>query len=82
MLRAFIELEKASDTIPQQEVRRSKQEKNTREKYVEVIQGMHEKTPARMRSVRVSEGKGFAWSPFLFSLVINIVTANIGEEAS
>ncbi|KAI5735640.1 hypothetical protein M8J77_020866 [Diaphorina citri] len=86
----FIDLEKAYDRIPRQEVWRCLRKKNVPEKYVRIIKDMYEGARTRVRScvgmsdsinVNVGLHQGSVLSPYLFDLVIDCITEDTREEA-
>lgn len=86
----FIDLEKAYDRVPRQEVWASMRRKGASEKYVRVIQDMYEGSRTRVRSsvgtteefgVRVGLHQGSSLSPYLFNLLMDDSVQNIKEEA-
>ena len=83
---AFIDLEKAYDRIPRQEVWRSLRVKGVPEKYVRIIQECYKDVTTSVRcaigttegfSVKVGLHQGSALSPFLFNIVFDAITENI-----
>ena len=84
----FIDLEKAYDRVPRQEVWRSLREKMVPEKYVRLIQEMYRNVSTRVRSsIGLTEGfevnvglhQGSALSPFIFNIVIDVMTEEVRE---
>ena len=84
----FIDLEKAYDRVPRQEVWRSMREKGVSEKYVKVVQDMYEGATTQVRSsvgttekfsVRVGLHQGSTLSPYIFNLVMDVITAEVRE---
>ena len=84
----FIDLEKAYDRVPRQEVWRGMREKMVPEKYVVLIQEMYKKGCTRVRSsvgttegfeVKVGLHQGSALSPFLFNIVMDVITNDVRE---
>ena len=84
----FVDLEKAYDRVPRQEVWRCLREKMVPEKYVRVIQEMYQNVYTRVRSsvgvtegfeVRVGLHQGSALSPFLFNIVMDVITEEVRE---
>ena len=84
----FIDLEKAYDRIPRQEVWRCLKEKGTPEIYVRLIEDMYEGASTRVRCsvgltecfhVRVGLYQGSSLSPYLFNLIMDIITGDIRE---
>ena len=86
----FIDLEKAYDRVPRQEVWRCMREKGVPEKYVRIIQDMYERAEANVKSsvgltksfpVNVGLHQGSALSPYLFDLVMDVVTQGIRDQS-
>lgn len=84
----FIDLEKAYDRVPRQEVWRSLREKMVPEKYVRLIQEMYRNVFTRVRSsvgetegfeVRVGLHQGSALSPFIFNIVMDVIIEEVRE---
>jgi hypothetical protein len=82
----FIDLEKAYDRVPRQEVWRCMREKGVPEKYVRLVQDMYKDVKTLVRcstgdtekfTVKVGLHQGSALSPYLFILVIDIITEGI-----
>ena len=79
----FIDLEKAYDRVPRQEVWRALRERRIPEKYVRMIQQTYRDVKTRVRStigttdsfeVKVGLHQGSALSPFLFNIVMDVLT--------
>ena len=86
----FIDLEKAYDRVPRQEVWRCMREKGVPEKYVRIVQDMYERAEANVKSsmgltesfpVNVGLHQGSALSPYLFDLVMDVVTRDIRDPS-
>ena len=86
----FIDLEKAYDRIPRQEVWRCLREKGTPEIYVRLIKDMYERAATQVRTsegmtdmfeVRVGLHQGSSLSPYLFNVVMDVITKDVREEA-
>ena len=84
----FIDLEKAYDRIPRREVWRCLRVRMVPEKYVALVQEMYKNACTRVRSsVGVTEGfevsvglhQGSALSPFLFNVVMDVLTEGVRE---
>ena len=84
----FIDLEKAYDTVPRQEIWRSLREKRVPEKYVRLIQEMYKYAVTKVRSsvgetdgfeVKVGLHQGSALSPFIFNIVMDVMTREVRE---
>ena len=85
----FIDLEKAYDRVPRQEVWRSLREKGVPEKYVRVIRETYKNATTRVRSavgttdgfqVKVGLHQGSALSPLLFNIVLDVLTGDVRED--
>ena len=86
----FIDLEKAYDRVPRQEVWRSLRQKRVPEKYVRLVQEMYRDVQTSVRSgmgetdcfeVKVGLHQGSALSPFLFNIVMDVVSEEVRERA-
>ena len=86
----FIDLEKAYDRVPRQEVWRSMREKGVPEKYVRMVQDMYEGASTQVMSSAGLTGKipvgvglhqGSSLSPYLFDLIMDVVARNIKEQS-
>ena len=86
----FIDLEKAYDQVPQQEVWRCMREKGVPEKYVKIIQDMYNRVQTHARCsvaemekfpVKVGLHQGSALSPYLFNLIMDVISAEVRDEA-
>ena len=86
----FIDLEKAYDRVPRQEVWRCMREKGVPEKYVRITQDMYERAEANVKSsvgltesfpVNVGLHQGSALSPYLFDLVMDVVSQGIRDQS-
>lgn len=86
----FIDLEKAYDRVPREEVWRCMREKGIPEKYVRVCQDMYRDVNTQVRTavgvtdkfpVSVGLHQGSALSPYLFNLVMDVIVRDILEEA-
>ena len=86
----FIDLEKAYDRVPRQEVWRCLREKMVPEKYIKLIQEMYRSVQATVRSslgetekleVKVGLHQGSTLSPFLFNIVMEVMTDGVREGA-
>ena len=84
----FIDLEKAYDRVPRQEIWRSLRVKMVPEKYVRMIQEMYKNAITRVRSsvgetdgfeVKVGLHQGSALSPFIFNIVMDVMTMTVRE---
>ena len=86
----FIDLEKAYDRVPRKEVWRCKRAKGTPEKYVKLVQDMYEGAKTQIRSsvgltgwipVRVGLHQGSALSPYLFNIVMDVISYTVRDQA-
>ena len=86
----FVDLEKAYDRVPRQEIWRCMREKGVPEKYVKIIQDMYKGVRTQVKSavgltrhvpVMVGLHQGSALSPYLFNLVMDVMTNSIKEKA-
>lgn len=87
---AFIDLEKAYDRVPREEVWRCMRVKGIPEKYVRLVKEMYREVRTVVRSsVGVTEGfdvkvglhQGSVLSPYLFDLVMDVLTEDIKRDA-
>ena len=85
----FIDLEKAYDRVPRQEVWRCTTEKGVPEKYVRLVQDMYQNVKTLVRSsvgetekctVNVGLHQELALSPYLFDLIMDVLTREVKEE--
>ena len=85
----FIDLEKEYDRVPRQEVWRCMREKGVPEKYVQLVQDIYQDIKTCVRSsigntddftVKVGLHQGSALSPYLFDLIIDVLTREVKEE--
>ena len=86
----FIDLEKAYDRVPRQEVWNCLRLKEVGEKYIRIIQGMYKDSNTLVRcaagdtdefEVTVGLHQGSALSPFLFAVVMDCMTREVQREA-
>ena len=86
---AFIDLEKAYDRVPRQEIWRCLRERGVVEKYVRVVRELYRNVKTSVRStvgetegfqVRVGLHQGSALSPLLFNIVMDVLTEGVREE--
>ena len=86
----FVDLEKASDKVPREEVWYCMRKSGLAEKYVRIVQDMYDGSTTAVRcAVGVTEGfevkvglhQGSALSPCLFAMVMDRMTDDIREEA-
>src|SRR6187551_861596 len=87
---AFIDLEKAYDRVPRQEVWRCMSRMGTPEKYVRLVKEMYERAETTVRcsvcrtegfKVRVGLHQESAFSPYLFNLVMDVMVETVKKEA-
>ena len=86
---AFIDLEKAYDRIPRQEIWRCLRERGVTEKYVRMIRELYRNVKTSVRStvgksenfqVEVGLHQGSALSPLLFNIILDVLTEDVREE--
>ena len=86
----FVDLEKAYDKVPREEVWYCMRKSGLAEKYVRIVQDMYDGSTTAVRcAVGVTEGfevkvglhQGSAFSPCLFAMVMDRMTDDIREEA-
>ena len=86
----FVDLEKAYDKVPREELWHCMRESGVAEKYVSVVKDMYEDCATAVRcavgttedfKVRVGLHQGSALSPFLFAIVMDRLTDDIRQEA-
>ena len=86
----FIDLEKAYDRVPRQEVWNCLRLKEVEEKYIRIIQDMYKDSKTLVRcaagdtdefEVTVGLHQGSALSPFLFAVVMDCMTREVQREA-
>ena len=84
----FIDLEKAYDRVPRQEVWRCMREKGVPEKYVTIVQNMYEGARTRVKSnvgltdmipVGVGLHQGSSLSPYLFAMIMDVLARGIKD---
>ena len=85
----FIDLEKAYDSIPREEIWRSSRERNVPEKYIRLMQDMYQGCKTVVRSaagesnsfgVEVGLHQGSALSPYLFFLLMDVLTQDVRKD--
>ena len=85
----FVDLEKAYDSIPREETWRSSRERNVPEKYIRLVQDMHQGCqPVVRRAAGESNGfgvevglhQGSALSPYLFLLLMDVLTEDVRKD--
>lgn len=86
----FIDLEKAYDRVPREEVWRCMRVKGVPEKYVRLVREMYKEVRTEIRcsmgmtegfGVRVGLHQGSVVSPYLFDMVMDVLTDEIRGEA-
>ena len=86
----FIDLEKAYDRVPRQEIWNCLRLKGEGEKHIRLIQDMYEGCQTQVRcaagetevfEVTVGLHQGSALSPFLFAIIIDCLTQEVQREA-
>ena len=86
---AFIDLEKAYDRIPREEVWLCLRKRGVPEKYVRLVQETYRNATTRVRSavgetdsftVGVGLHQGSALSPFIFNIVFDVLTEEVREN--
>ena len=86
----FIDLKKAYDRVPREELWECMHQAGVPECYVESIQDMYEGARTSVRSaagltedfeVRVGLHQGSALSPFLFAIIMDMLTKDVRKEA-
>ena len=84
-----IDLEKAYDSIPREEIWRSSRERNVPEKYIRLIQDMYQGCKTVVRSAAVESNsfgvevglhQGSALSPYLFLLLMDVLTQDVRKD--
>ena len=87
---AFIDLEKAFDRVPRQELWECLQLAETSECYVRIIKDMYDRATTTVRSaagltekfkVGVGLHQGSALSPFLYAIIMDKLTEDIRKDA-
>ena len=85
----FIDLEKAHGRVPRQEVWRCSRVKGVSEKYVRIMKDMYAEATTQVRStvgttekfkVKVGLHQGSALSPYVFDIVMDVITSEVREE--
>ena len=86
----FIDLEKAYDRVPRDEIWRCLRIRGTPEKYVRIVQDMYHMASTQIRSsagltesipVQVGLHQGSGLSPYLFDVIMDVLTDDVREEA-
>ena len=86
----FVDLEKAYDKVPREELGYCMRKSQVAEKYVKVVQDMYENSITTVRcAVGITEGfkvevrlhQGSALSPFLFAMVMDRLTDEVRQES-
>ena len=85
----FIDIEKAYDRVPREEIWRCMRECNVPEKYVKLIQDMYRGCQTKVRSAAGESGsfngdvglqQGSALSPYLFLILTDVLTYGVRKE--
>ena len=85
----FIDLEKAYDSIPREDIWRSSREQHVPEKYTRLVQDMYQGCKTVVRSaagesnsfgVEVGLHQGSALSPYLFLLLMDVLTEDVRKD--
>ena len=86
----FIDLEKAYDRVPREEIWRTMRERLVLEKYVKLVQDMYTGCRTKVRTVAGESSKfnvevglhqGSALSPYLFLILMDVLTERVRKEA-
>ncbi|KAK3528623.1 hypothetical protein QTP70_006031 [Hemibagrus guttatus] len=86
----FVDLEKAYDRVPREELWYCMRKSGVAEKYVRVVQDMYERSRTVVRcavgqteefSVEVGLHQGLALSPFLFAMVMDQLSEEVRQES-
>ncbi|KAI5752807.1 hypothetical protein M8J77_020555 [Diaphorina citri] len=86
----FIDLEKAYDRVPREEIWRCMREKGAPEKYVRIVRDMYDRATTKIRSsvgltelipVQVGLHQRSALSPYLFDLIMDVLTEPVRRPA-
>ena len=86
----FIDLEKAYDRVPREELYWCMRDKGVPEKYIRLVKDMYHQCETVVRcaagtnepfAVEVGLHQGSAFSPFLFAIMMDSLTENIRKEA-
>ncbi|KAK3534427.1 hypothetical protein QTP86_015226, partial [Hemibagrus guttatus] len=86
----FVDLEKAYDRVPREELWYCMRKSGVAEKYVRVVQGMYERSRTVVRcavgqteefKVEVGLHKGSALRPFLFAIVMDQLSEKVRQES-
>jgi len=86
----FVDLEKAYDTVPREEMVHCVRKSGVAVKYVKVVKDMHDESETSVRcatgmtedfKVQVGLHKGSTLSPFLFAMVMDRLTDEIRRES-
>ena len=75
----FIDIEKAYDRVPREEIWRCMRERNVPEKYVKLIQDMYRGEGGSF-NVDVGLHQGSALSPYLFLILTDVLTEGVRKE--
>ncbi|XP_048001352.1 protein CBFA2T1 [Leguminivora glycinivorella] len=87
---AFLDLQKAFDCVPRQVIWWALKEKNVPQNYIDIIRDMYHNSESIVRTavgdthpfpITVGVHQGSALSPFLFSVVLDVVSAKVHEPS-
>ena len=85
----FIDIEKAYDRVPRQEVWRCLREQDVPEKYVRLVKGTHDDARTQVNTsigltgkitVRVGLHQGSSLSPYLFDMILYVMGRGVKEQ--
>ena len=83
----FIDLEKAYDRMPREEIWRCSRGRNVAEKYIRLVQDMYQgcktvvcSAAGESNSFGVEVGQGSALSPYLFLLLMDVLTDGVRKD--
>ena len=85
----FVDLEKAYDTVPREVLWRCMRKRNIPEGYIRLVQDMYQGATTRVKSKRgigeqfevgIGLHQGSALSPFLFIMLVDTISQDVGTE--